>query len=184
MRRLPQPASTVPGKIGAMKLNRGLWCGLTLGSLGLVGCGSLGSAPTPLAGDLLGAPVTLNLGGQVLRLTATPHLLRGVDRLSVRVAVEASAPPPRTSAPGVAAMKVTGVYVITPSGLWQSRRLNDDSQARSCQASVCAWGSGDAGGLRAGDDVRVIARFQDNSGQTYWLRDARSRDVVAQPQVR
>ncbi|QLG12104.1 hypothetical protein HLB42_15925 [Deinococcus sp. D7000] len=165
-----------------MKLSRVLWCGLTLGSVGLVGCGSLGSAPAPMAGDLLSAPATLNLGGQVLRLTAAPQVRRELDRLSVRVTVEASAPAARRLA--LPALKVTGVYVVTASGLWQSPRLNDVSTARNCLASVCAWGSGDAGDLTAGDDVRVIAQLRDASGRTYWLRDARSRSIVAQPLIR
>ncbi len=165
-----------------MKLDRGLWCGLMLGSLGLMGCGSLGSAPTPAAGDLLGAPATLNLGGQVLRLTATPQLLQEMSRFSVRVAVKGSVPALGAAAP--AALKVTALYVVTASGLWQSPRLNDVSQARNCLASLCAWGSGDASGFAAGDDVRVIAQLRDASGRTYWLRDGQSRNVVAQPTVR
>ncbi|GGO37729.1 hypothetical protein [Deinococcus humi] len=165
-----------------MKLNRGLWCGLMLGSLGLMGCGSLGSAPTPAAGDLLGAPATLNLGGQVLRLTANPQLSQEMNRFRVRVAVKASGPATRAAAP--ATLKVTGLYVVTPSGLWQSPQLNDVSQARNCLASICAQGSGGASGFAAGDDVRVIAQLKDASGRTYWLRDAQSRNVVAQPLVR
>lgn len=167
-----------------MKLGRVLWCALTLGGVGLVGCGSLGGAPTPLAGDLLGAPATLNLGGQVLRLTAAPQVRRELDRLSVRVSVEASAPAARTAALPLPALKVTGLYVVTASGLWHSPRLNDVTAAGNCLARVCAWGSGDAGGLAAGDDVRVIAQLRDAGGRTHWLRDARSRSVAAQPLIR
>lgn len=156
-----------------MKRRGVLWCGLTLGSLGLVACGA--GAPTPLAGDLLGAPATLNLSGQVLRLTAAPQVQREMNRFSVRVSVAGS----RTAAP--ASLKVTGLYVVTASGLWQSPRLNDVSQASNCLASVCAWGSGEASGFAAGDDVRVIARLRDASGRTHWLRDARSRNIAAQP---
>lgn len=118
----------------------------------------------------------------MLRLTAAPQVRRELDRLSVRVTVEASAPAARRLA--LPALKVTGVYVVTASGLWQSPRLNDVSTARNCLASVCAWGSGDAGDLTAGDDVRVIAQLRDASGRTYWLRDARSRSIVAQPLIR
>ncbi|CAM3563195.1 hypothetical protein [Deinococcus frigens] len=156
--------------------------GVLLCGLGLAGCGSLGSAPTPLAGDLLGAPTTLNLGGRVLSLTAAPQLVREADRFRVRVRVETSekASTPAMSTP----LKVTGIYVFTGSGLWQSPRLNDFSRASACPAHACAWGSGGANGFTAGEDVRVIAQLQDASGKTYWLRDARSQNIVAKPLTR
>lgn len=162
-----------------------VWFGLTLGSLGLVGCGSLGSVPTPLAGDLLGAPTTLNLGGQVFKVTAAPQLLREMDRFSVRVNVGASAPDSTAAAPSsLKTLKVTGIYVVTGSGLWQSPQLNDVSQASNCLARVCARGSGEARGFAAGDDVRVIAQLRDEGGRTYWLRDAQSRNIVPKPLIR
>ncbi|QFP77811.1 hypothetical protein [Deinococcus sp. AJ005] len=152
--------------------------GMMLCGLGLAGCGSLGSAPTPLAGDLLNAPTTLNLGRQLLRLTAAPQLIKEADRFSVRVSVEASRPAATDP------LKVTGIYVFTGLGLWQSPRLSDFSGASNCSAQVCAWGSGGANGFTAGEDVRVIAQLRDASGKTYWLRDARSQNVVAKPLIR
>ncbi|WP_139322958.1 hypothetical protein [Deinococcus marmoris] len=156
--------------------------GMMLCGLGLAGCGSLGNAPTPLAGDLLSAPTTLNLGGRLLGLTAAPQLVQEADRFSVRVNVEASA-----LAGGPAAtdpLKVIGIYVFTGAGLWQSPRLSDFSRASNCSTQVCAWGSGSANGFTAGEDVRVIAQLRDASGKTYWLRDARSQNVVAKPLIR
>ncbi len=151
-------------------------------SLGLAGCGSLGSAPTPLAGDLLSAPTTLNLGGRLLGLTAAPQLVRESDRFSVRVSVEASA---LTRSPTATdPLKVTGIYVFTGSGLWHSPRLNDFSSASTCPAQACAWGSGSANGFTAGEDVRVIAQLRDASGRTHWLRDARNQSVVSKPLIR
>lgn len=158
--------------------------GMMLCGLGLAGCGSLVSAPTPLAGDLLNAPTTLNLGGQLLGLTAAPQLVREADRFSVRLQVQPSAPASNPAATATDPLKVTGIYVFTGAGLWHSPRLSDFSGASNCSAQVCAWGSGSANGFTAGEDVRVIAQLRDASGKTYWLRDARSQNVVSKPLIR
>ncbi|MDV6374642.1 hypothetical protein [Deinococcus arenicola] len=169
-----------------MKCPGVVWVGLTLGSLGLAGCGSLKSAPTPLAGDLLSAPTTLNLGGQVLQMTAAPQVVRSLDRFSVRLRVDAGTAAARPSALAAQPrpLKITGIYVVTGSGLWEAPRLNDFSKAQNCLAQLCAWGSGDARDFTAGDDVRVIARLQDAGGKQYWLRDSYSRDIVPLPLIR
>ncbi|MFD1730581.1 hypothetical protein ACFSC4_05065 [Deinococcus malanensis] len=61
---------------------------------GLSGCGSLDSAPAPLAGDLLSAPTALNFKGQLLRLDATPRL--SGETFGVKVRLHTSrAPIPR-----------------------------------------------------------------------------------------
>lgn len=173
------------------------WAGAVLVSLGLAGCGALGQPPAPLAGDLLGAPTTLNLDGQVMRLTAAPQLRRGTNRFSVRVEVEASAPASRVlgqaggqsqgrpqSKAAPRPLKVTALYVVTGAGLWHSPGLNDATQTPGCGGRVCAWGSGAADGFTAGEAVSVIARLRDARGQTHWLRDARSVRVAALPVIR
>lgn len=178
-----------------MKGRARLWAGAVLVSLGLAGCGALGQPPAPLAGDLLGTPTTLNLDGQVMRLTAAPQLLRGTDRFSVRVKVEASAPANRVPGPSVAQtqgrpqaaprpLKVTALYVVTGAGLWHSPMLNDVTRTPGCGGRVCAWGSGAADGFTAGEAVSVIAQLRDARGQTHWLRDARSVRVAARPLIR
>ncbi len=164
-----------------------LWTGLVLGSLGLSGCSSLGQLPAPLAGDLLGAPTTLNLDGQVMRLTAAPQLRHDTQRFIVRVRVRASPPAARPLGRPLARprpLKVTALYVVTGSGLWQSPRLNDVTRTSTCRERVCVWGSGDAAGFTAGEDVRVVAQLRDASGQTYWLRDVRGQRIAVKALIR
>ena len=147
--------------------------GLALCGLGLVGCGSLSSVPTPLAGDLLGAPTTLNVGGQVVRVTAAPQL--GAQRFSVRVRVAGASGGAAADQPTPGTLKVTGIYVVTGAGLWKSPRLSD--APKNCALHLCAWASGSANGFVAGEGVRVIAQLQDERGRSFWLRDAQTRNI-------
>ncbi len=136
--------------------------------LGLAGCGSLNAAPAPLAGDLLSAPTTLNLNGQVLKVAAQPQLSGTVFSVRVRVAAG-------SAAPNVSSLKVMGMYAITNSGVWKAPRMT--ALTSGCAAQLCARGSGGAGDLQSGERTQIVTELQDGQGRTYWLRDARTRAV-------
>lgn len=132
---------------------------LLLSALVLAGC-SAPPVPTPTV-ELLGAPVTLNVGGSVVTAQAVPAVQQGTFRVQVRIGTQ-RAPRP--------ALLVTGVYVVTGGGVWKGAVSPD--QRSVCPLAACVQGtaSGSAAGLRAGQTVQVVARVQDTRGQTLWLR--------------
>ncbi|ACO46264.1 hypothetical protein DEDE109153_00945 [Deinococcus deserti] len=139
---------------------------LTTAVVGLVGCGSLGSGPAPLAGDLLSAPTALNFKGQLLRLEATPRL--NGETFGVKVRLHTSrAPTPRVTP--------LNVYVVTGGGVWDAPYRRDP--APSCGQTACvsglARGSGD--GVQNGEAVQVVVQLKDERGRLFWLRDSYAR---------
>ncbi|WP_034384549.1 hypothetical protein [Deinococcus sp. YIM 77859] len=133
---------------------------LPLAAALLSACGNMAAPPTPLAGDLLGAPTALQVEGRSLKADAAP-VLEG-DRFQVRVRVQASRAP-------VPSLSVTGVYVVTEDGVWRAA----STRALSCGGPTClqSLGSGAARGLRSGEGVQVVVSLKDARGRTMWLRD-------------
>lgn len=132
----------------------------------LTACGTLGTPPAPTTGDLLGAPTSLQLGTQRLKVEAAPQL--GGDTLRVRVRVQgqrgAEALPPLT---------VTGVYVVTREGMWSAPAARVSRQGCGERPCLQTSGSGAAGRLAAGEGVQVVVSLEDPRGRVLWLRDAR-----------
>ncbi|MFC6590833.1 hypothetical protein ACFP81_01470 [Deinococcus lacus] len=122
----------------------------------LAACGNLSSVQ-PTAGELLGAPVSLNMGGRSVALDAAATL-RG-ERLSVAVRL-----------PARAALQVREVYVVTQGGVWRGQVSATGRSGASLQASA----SGPARGLRPGEAVQVVARVE-AQGKSWWVRDAAAR---------
>lgn len=134
--------------------------------VGLVGCGSLGTPPSPLAGDLLSAPTALNFKGRLLRLEATPRL--NGEMFGVKVRLHTS----RAPAPRVTPLNV---YVVTGGGVWDAPYRKDASP--SCGRSACVSGlaRGNSEGVLDGEAVQVVVQLKDERGRLFWLRDAQAR---------
>ncbi|GGK21633.1 hypothetical protein GCM10008955_13860 [Deinococcus malanensis] len=133
---------------------------------GLSGCGSLDSAPAPLAGDLLSAPTALNFKGQLLRLDATPRL--SGETFGVKVRLHTSrAPIPR--------VRPLNVYVVTGGGVWDAPYRKD--AAPTCGRTACVSGQarGSGEGVLNGESVQVVVQLKDEQGRLFWLRDAQAR---------
>lgn len=139
---------------------------LTTVVVSLVGCGTLGTAPAPLAGDLLSAPTALNFKGQLLRLEATPRLTG--ETFGVKVRLHTSrAPTPRVTP--------LNVYVVTSDGVWDAPYRKDP--ASSCGRTSCVSGlaRGNGDGVLHGEAVQVVVQLKDERGRLFWLRDAQAR---------
>ncbi|GHF55383.1 hypothetical protein HNQ07_003367 [Deinococcus metalli] len=132
---------------------------LPLTALALVGCAAP-AAPTPTV-ELLGAPTTLNIGGTAVTAQATPSVQGGTFSVLVRLT---------SNRPPVPNMTVTGVYVVTGSGVWKGAVGADQRAACARNACVLGTAAGGATGLRAGQTVQVVARVQDARGRALWLR--------------
>ena len=129
----------------------------------LAGCGSLDAAPT--AGQLLDAPTSLNVTGQVVRAKAAPVISGSLFNVRVRVQT------PRTLAAG---LRVTDVYVVTGSGVW-SAGVGTADQRPCGNGCTVAVGRGTADGVEAGEGVQVVARLVDAQGRSFLLRDDQVR---------
>ena len=125
----------------------------------LAGCGSLDASPT--TGQLLDAPTSLNVTGQVVRANAAPVISGSLFNVQVRVQT------PRTLSAG---LRVTDVYVVTDSGVW-SAGVGSADQRRCGAGCTVAVGRGTADGVTAGEGVQVVARLVDPQGRTFLLRD-------------
>ncbi|WP_288481442.1 hypothetical protein [uncultured Deinococcus sp.] len=125
----------------------------------LAGCGVQVEPPT--TGQLLDAPTSLNVTGQVIRAEAAPVISGNLFNVQVRVRT------PRTLASG---LRVTDVYVVTDSGVW-SADVDSADQRRCGAGCTVAVGRGVADGVTAGEGVQVVARLVDAQGRTFLLRD-------------
>ncbi|GMA13812.1 hypothetical protein E5F05_15015 [Deinococcus metallilatus] len=135
---------------------------LPLAAALLSACGDLAAPPAPTAGDLLGAPTSLQVTGRSLKAEATPTL--DGTTLNVRVRVQPSRAP-------LPPLTLTGVYVVTEDGVWSAVTTRGESQ--DCGANSCLQGTGRgaARGLRPGEGVQVVVSLKDAQGRTMWLRD-------------
>lgn len=127
----------------------------------LVGCGSLDTAPSPLAGDLLSAPTTLNMGGQLLRVDGTPRLAGAALGVQVRL----------SAGPFLPRFVPLAVYMVTRNGVWTAPLRLD--RLPTCAGSPCmsAQARGRGEGVRSGEAVQVVVRLRDARGRLLWLRD-------------
>ncbi|MFC5847420.1 hypothetical protein [Deinococcus petrolearius] len=128
----------------------------------LAGCGSLDAPPT--TGELLDAPTSLNVTGQVVRATAAPVISGSLFNVRVRVQT------PRAAV----GLRVTDVYVVTGSGVWSAGVGAADQRACGAGCTV-AVGRGTANGVAAGEGVQVVARLVDAQGRRFLLRDDQVR---------
>ncbi|MFC4425689.1 hypothetical protein [Deinococcus navajonensis] len=137
----------------------------------LVGCGSLDAAPSPLAGDLLSAPTTLNLSGQLLRIDASPRLSGAA--LGVHVRLQSGTSLPRVTP--------TAVFMVTRNGVWTAPLRLDP--ARRCSGCPCLQGQarGRGEGVRSGEPVQVVVRLKDARGRLLWLRDPQATVTDSRP---
>ncbi|KQR27879.1 hypothetical protein [Deinococcus sp. Leaf326] len=129
----------------------------------LAGCGSLDASPT--TGQLLDAPTSLNVTGQVVRAKAAPVISGSLFNVQVRVQT------PRALSGG---LRVTDVYVVTSSGVW-SAGVGAADQRRCGAGCTVAVGRGVADGVAAGEGVQVVARLVDSQGRSFLLRDDQVR---------
>lgn len=128
-------------------------------ALPLSACGGVGAATGPSAGELLRAPISLNLAGRTLSAAARPTL--SGDQLTASVQIESSA--------SVLPLKVQSVFLVTQGGVWQTSAR---WKARSCGESCrMVQGSGPAEGLLVGETVQVVLHLTDSAGRNFWLRD-------------
>ncbi|GAA5435408.1 hypothetical protein [Deinococcus aquaticus] len=139
----------------------------------LAACGAVGRLPEPQPGNLLSAPTTLIVQGQVLTAQASASLYGG--GLGVRVQVSAPARPGTltpavTPAGPLGNLTLDGVFVVTGQGTWKAP-LHPSLPARGGAASLNAAAWSGSGSLRRGDQVQVVVRLKDRLGHTYWLRD-------------
>ncbi|WP_084048818.1 hypothetical protein [Deinococcus hopiensis] len=141
-----------------------LWFALFAASL-LGACGTVATpaSSTPrTAGELLGAPTSLQVSGRSVRADAAPVLAGDTFRVRVKVQASRAPLPPLT---------VTGVYVVTEDGVWRAGRTRSGEAGCAAQSCVQGTGEGAASGLRAGDGVQVVVSLKDAGGRTMWLRD-------------
>lgn len=135
----------------------------------LAACGAMGRLPDPQPGNLLSAPTTLTLQGQVLTAQASASLYGG--GLGVRVQVAAPDRPGVNAAALLGTLTLDSVFVVTGQGVWKAPlRPTLPAQAVSGGSLNAAAWSG-SGNLRRGDQVQVVVRLRDRLGHTYWLRD-------------
>ncbi|WP_189063331.1 hypothetical protein [Deinococcus seoulensis] len=134
----------------------------------LAACGALGRLPEPQPGDLLSAPTTLILHGQVLTARASAALYGG--GLGVRVQVAPDRPGVNTAAL-LGSLRLDGVFVVTGQGVWKAplRPALPAQAVSGGSLNAAAWSG--SGNLRRGDQVQVVLRLKDRLGHTYWLRD-------------
>lgn len=137
----------------------------------LVSCGSLQTTtPTPLAGDLLSAPTTLNMGGRLVKIEASPSV--DGEQFSVKVRMQATRlPMPKFS--------VTNVYVVTNGGVWESKVTQTKLNNCSTNTPLCSQGvaTGSSSGFQSGELVQVILKLQDPQMRVLWLRDNQAKII-------
>lgn len=141
-----------------------------------VGCGIAGgpqtSAPAVSTGNLLLAPLQVPIAGVRVRAEALPTVsaarcdsARPTDCTNFMVPVRLYAP-----TGNLPALKVTGVYVVTESGVWRSGVQPSDN--RHCPDPRClvatVRGSAD---ISSGEAVQVVVSVKDAQGRSYRLRD-------------
>lgn len=133
-------------------------------ALPLVGCATFSAVPT--TGQLLDAPTKLDFQGNTVTASSNSTLNDFDNSLNVEVLLKTYEQP-------LPKLKIKDVFMITNGGVWIAAydKINQTQCYTHSDTCTMAVSSGSAQGLEQGEGAQVVVKLQDDSGETYLLRD-------------
>lgn len=127
------------------------------------GCGMQQFEPS--VGQLLDAPISLNIAGSAVKVNVKSRLIQKTVRLGVVVTGKTQT---------VSQLQLTNVYLVTTEGVWSSdvSRLMQRKCRKNCLSAIA---KGPANGLKLGQGVQIVVALKTPKGSTVFVKDKKGQ---------